>query len=429
MKNIFVRLYVPLVIVGLVAHLAILVIPGNSVTTPWSGGGDMDAYVLLAHNLVSGYGFSYAHVPSAWRTPGYPLVIAGAMEVFGSYFAVAVRCLQVLLSILAAYFSMQAARIFFDEAAGKFALVAGLFFPTLLYFSGELLSESLTAFCVAWFLWMFAEDRVNPRWTTAAGMGLAIGLGALFRPNAAALGALGVAGAWLTRRSGPLRLQTALVPLCAAVVFVPWIARNYRVFGSFVLTTRTGTQALADTLNPEARILPGSAEREREFIGCVLPNDLETNSPSRVALGSEIELDRKSWQAARRLWKEMGWRALARMTLGKYVAYWLSSDQLTTSGHSRRGRILHAGGVVFYWLLLALASAGWWKLWKTRPQVAVLLLGYATLMTVLHSLFLMNTRIRSPLFDPLIATLAGGAIALSAVARAVVKEHPTSWVS
>lgn len=151
MKNILVRLYSWLIVLGVLARLAILVIPGNSILTPWSGGGDEKTYVLLAQNLVAGYGFSYAHVPSAWRTPGYPLVIAGAMKVFGSYFPVAVRCLQVLLSILAAYFCMRAARILFDATAGKVALLAGLFFPTLLYFTGEFLSESLTAFCMDGF--------------------------------------------------------------------------------------------------------------------------------------------------------------------------------------------------------------------------------------------------------------------------------------
>lgn len=228
------------------------------------------------------------------------------------------------------------------------------------------------------------------------------------------------------RRSGKDRLQVALVPLFAAVVFGPWIVRNYLAFGRFVLTTRTGTQALADTLNPEARIKPEAEEREKQLIGHLLPNDLETNSPSRLALGSELDRDRKGWEATRRLWKEMGWAALARMTLGKWIAYWLSTDQLGPSGHSRRGRFLHAAGVVFYWLLLVLACAGWWKLKQTRSQVAALLLGYAVLMTVLHIPFLMNTRIRSPLVDPILAVLAGGAMALSTVPSSAEKRQPTS---
>jgi hypothetical protein len=85
--------------------------------------------------------------------------------------------------------------------------------------------------------------------------------------------------------------------------------------------------------------------------------------------------------------------------------------------------MLHAAGVVFYWLLLALACAGWWKLKQTRPQVAALLLGYAVLMTLVHIPFLMNTRIRSPLIDPLLAALAGGALALSTLPRGVDEEQ------
>jgi len=63
---------------------------------------------------------------------------------------------------------------------------------------------------------------------------------------------------------------------------------------------------------------------------------------------------------------------------------------------------------MFYWALFALASLGWGILRKTRPNVAAILLGYAILMTMLHTPFVMNTRIRAPLVDPLIAVLAGG---------------------
>ena len=61
-----------------------------------------------------------------------------------------------------------------------------------------------------------------------------------------------------------------------------------------------------------------------------------------------------------------------------------------------------------YWLLLALVCSRWWKLRQTRPQVGALLLGYAILMTVIHTPFVMNTRIRAPVLDPLITVLAGG---------------------
>ena len=429
MRAIYTRLYLPLVALGILAHLAIMVIPGNSILTPWSGGGDVLTYVLLARNLVSGYGYSYAHVPTAWRTPGYPLFIAGAMEIFGTHFVIAVRCLQGLLALLAAYLCMRASRIFFGETAARVSLLAALFFPTLIYFSGELLSESLSAFFLALFLWLFAEDGSNPRWSTTVGMGLAIGLGALVRPNLAAIGALGVVGSWLARRSVRTRLGAAgLLSLCAIFVFMPWIARNYHVFGKFVVTTKTGTDALTGTLNPEWRILPGWEDRERALIGHILPNEVETNAPSRVALGSEIDLDRKCWQVTRQLWSEMSWGEWVRVTLGKWATYWLSLDQLLHPGQiSRVNRFLHSSAVLFYWLLLVMACIGWRRLKETHPQIAIALLGYVVLMTVLHTPFGMDTRIRAPLIDPLIATLAGGSCGILH-RRETIKTVPSKHV-
>jgi 4-amino-4-deoxy-L-arabinose transferase-like glycosyltransferase len=289
------------------------------------------------------------------------------------------------------------------------ALLAALFSPTLFYLSGEFLSESLAAFFVATCFWMFAKDSATPRWTTAAGMGLAIGLGVLVRPNVAVLGFVGFAGAWIVRRAGRDRIQVALVPLCAALVLAPWIVRNEDVFGRFMISTKSGADALCGVLNPESRTLPGWEDRMRALVGYLLPNDVETNSSKRLALGSEIELDRKCWLATRQVWSAMGWGERARVTLGKWVTYWLSLDQLLQPGRiSRANRLLHGSMVLLYWVLLALACAGWWTLRKTRPEIALVLLGYVILATVLHTPFVMDTRIRSPLIDPLIAVLAGG---------------------
>lgn len=403
------RLYILLVLLALTIRAAMLWVAGNSVMAPWSGGGDMPAYILLAQNLVTGNGYTYAHVPSAWRTPAYPLVIAGAMDLFGAHFVLAVRFFQVCMALLAAYFCMRAARLFFGKTASKIALLAALFFPTLAYFSGEILSESLAAFFMALFLWILAEDAVNPLWISTAGMGLAVGAGAMFRPNFVAVGALALAGSWLSRRAHRMRLQLALIPLCVALVFAPWILRNYQVFGRFVLSTKSGADALCGALNPESRFNSGWENRMRALVGYVLPNDLETNAPSRLALGSEIELNRKCWQATRQVWAEMGWGALASWALRKWATYWLSLDQLLHPGHiSRTNRLLHLAAVVFYWALLAAACAGWWNLRVARPRLALTLLGYAVLMTLIHMPFVMDSRIRAPLIDPLIAVLAGG---------------------
>src|SRR5215472_6330371 len=142
----------------------------------------------------------------------------------------------------------------------------------------------------------------------------------------------------------------------------------------------------------------------RALVGHLLPNELETNSPTRLALGSEIELNRKCWRATRQVWSEMSSGTLASWMLGKWATYWFGTDQLLHPGHiSRANRALHVLEVAFYWVLLMLASVGWWKLWQTRRQIGALLVGYVVLMTLVHTPFVMNTRIRAPLIDPLIA--------------------------
>jgi 4-amino-4-deoxy-L-arabinose transferase-like glycosyltransferase len=409
MKEAFTKSYKPLLVLAVLVRIAILVIPGNSVRTPWSGGGDMNAYVLLAHNLVSGDGYTYAHQPSAFRTPGYPLFLATTIELFGDHFAIAARSLQVLAGFLAAYFCMKASRIFFGQESAKAALLAALWFPTLVYFSGEILTEALTSFFLALFLWLLAEDTVRPDWKTAAAMGLVVGFGSLVRANLAILGLVALMAAWISRPVAKMRLQLAIIPICAGLVFGPWIVRNWLVFGSPLISTERGAAALVSVVNPEARPMPGWDKQMRQMIGYVVPNQLETNGPERLAIGSEIEMNQQCWRKARELLSKMSWDDLARWTLVKWETYWLSTDQLIQPGRiSKLNRALHLGAVVFYWALLALAGCGWWELRKTRAPIAAVLLGYAVLVTLLHTPFVMNSRIRTPLVDPLIAVLAGG---------------------
>lgn len=413
MAKILERLYFPLLILAIAIRIAILVIPGNSIRTPWSGGGDMDVYVLLARNLVSGQGYTYAHLPTAFRTPGYPLFLAAMMEVFGGHFVFAARFIQVIAGFATAYFCMSAARSLFDETAGKATMLAALLFPTLLYFSGEILTEGLTSFLLALFLWKFAQDIRGPSLKRAAAMGVAVGFGALVRANMAVLGLVALVAAWGVRRSPRARMQLAIVPLCAGLVVAPWIIRNWIVFGQPLFSTEGGAAALVGAINPEARLMSEWDKPMLEKIGFVVPNQLETNNPERIAIGSEVDMNRQCWQATRELWSEMSWVYLLRWTLVKWETYWLSTDQLLEPGRiSRLNRVLHTGAVVFYWILLALAGVGLWKLKKTLPEVAAILLGYAVLMTILHTPFVMNSRIRAPLVDPLIAVLAGGGVAL-----------------
>jgi 4-amino-4-deoxy-L-arabinose transferase-like glycosyltransferase len=412
MKTISDRLFLSLLIFAVAIRIAIVWIPGNSVRTPWSGGGDMDAYVLLARNLVTGNGYTYAHLPTAFRNPGYPLFLALMMKLFGAHFAVAARIAQSITGFATAYFCMKAARILFDSLAARMTFIAVLLFPTLIYFSGEFLTEGLTSFFFALFLWTFAEDLKKGSWKTAIAMGCAVGLGFLVRANMAVLGLMALAGAYQVRHTMRSRRELVLIPLFAGILITPWVLRNWVTFGQPLLSTEGGAACLVSLVNPEARLIDGWDRRFREKVGYLVPNELETNDPVRLGLGSELEMNRRCWRASRELWSEMNASSRARWVLVKWETYWLSTDQLFSPGMiSRRNRALHVAAVVFYWGLLGLGCYGWLMLRNSGPKVALILLGYATLMTILHSPFVMNSRIRAPLIDPMIAILAGGGAA------------------
>jgi hypothetical protein len=57
-----------------------------------------------------------------------------------------------------------------------------------------------------------------------------------------------------------------------------------------------------------------------------------------------------------------------------------------------------------------LALVGWFQLRTRNPKIAHLLLFYAIVLTALHLPLTMNTRLRSPLFDPLLASLGAGSL-------------------
>jgi hypothetical protein len=87
-----------------------------------------------------------------------------------------------------------------------------------------------------------------------------------------------------------------------------------------------------------------------------------------------------------------------------------------THGFSWKNRAIRRAAVIAYWVLLLLAIAGWFRLRKSQPAMAAVLLLMVVFVTLLHVPLTMNTRLRSPLFDPMLVSLAGGGW-LSLIAR------------
>jgi len=410
-----------LAIVGLLAHLAVAVIAGNHLTTPWSGGGDVPQYVTLAENLRNGDGFTYAHTPTAFRPPLYPLLLSAFIWLTPGHWVVLLHVFQFLVSLATAGVCALLAARWFGRGAGLIALTVALLLPTQLYFTGEALTECTASLLGILFL-LYLDGAVKTSrvqdWILLGGIA---GVASLERFNAAGLAlvaavvALGWPANGLRHAVTKQNLRSlALLSVSCATALSPWIAYTAFAFhGKVLYSTHTGFAAVEGILSPTGRAQEGESTKISQILGWNNVS-VETNAPAHPELRDEVALNRQALGVARELWRHVGWRLIP--ILGEKVgAFWLSTDQiLHITMVSLRNRILRRAGVAGYLVVLTLAVIGWFRLLTLQPRIARVLFFYTALLTAIHLPLTMNTRLRSPLFDPLLASLsAGGLVTLA----------------
>lgn len=204
--------------------------------------------------------------------------------------------------------------------------------------------------------------------------------------------------------------RSAVVLIAATIVLAPWLIHNEIAFhGKASYSTHGGFAAVEGIIMPLGRTQPGETEAINNALGWGI-RDVETDKPTRAGLRDEAALNGQAWQVASILWRHAGWR-IVPLFMEKFSAFWLSTDQiLYTRSLAWRGRLARMAGVAVYWVALVLAVIGWSRLRSTNPCMAKSLILYAAVLTAFHLPLTMNTRLRVPLFDPLLATLAGCSI-------------------
>jgi 4-amino-4-deoxy-L-arabinose transferase-like glycosyltransferase len=313
---------------------------------------------------------------------------------------------------------------FFGRQTGFVAAAIALCLPTLVFITAELQTECFATVFTALFLFLLLALEPTDRYAIL--LGLAAGLAALTRFNAALLPIMGIIVCyWKTRT---LRFS---LTLCAVtgIVLAPWIIRNAEVFdGKILYSSHGGINLLEGVLTPQGRAQNGEDERVRTGVGW-LHSDIETNDAHRLNFPSEDVLDSEARTAAARVWSQLKWQSGVKLLGGKTVAFWLSTDQLfATTSFSRVQRLMRTGGVVAYWIVLVFAAKGWRALYNVNRSAAFIVAFYLLFITLAHLPFVMNTRLRIPFFDPLLATLAAGGLPIAVPINNVLKVHTVESV-
>jgi 4-amino-4-deoxy-L-arabinose transferase-like glycosyltransferase len=370
---------------------------------------DQREYLALARNLIHGPGLAFLDSRfndsvRAFRTPGYPLLIAAC----GANVR-AVRVVQGLLDTSTVLAVFLLARLLVGGRVGPLlAAVVVAFNPYLIYFTGLILSETLFTAMLAWGMVLLAGSRSRTDrqssllWVLG---GVVLGLSVLVRPSAVALPVLlGLLSVFLNPAMRPAyesdvrdRPRRRVPPglamvLLTTVCLLPWTIRNRLVLGRWIWLDTNSGFTLYDGYNADA-----SGASDQSFV----------DRMPELAVLSEVQRDeylsRKATEYAQdhpgRVW------SLAWLKLGRTWSPFPLSEQF-----SRTELRLIAVAYSLPFDALVLISL----IWGGLPRAAkAFLITPAVYFSIIHALTVGSLRYRIPA-EPLLAVLIAGLAASGA---------------
>jgi 4-amino-4-deoxy-L-arabinose transferase-like glycosyltransferase len=389
-------------------RLAALLHERGAILTAFTDKGDDFARTFLAHGT---YGFIPGY-PSAYTQPLYGWFLIPLYWIFGRHWLV-VGLAQIAVAVGTTLIVWQIGRRWLSPLAGLVAGVAVALHPYLVWhdvhMNREILDHLLAAATV--YLTLHAAERFG--WRRALPLGAVVGLGILGNVRLEALPIL--LAAYLLWRAGPSRsaaLACVAIFAGAVVLVMPWVVRNKVSVGCWAVTTDARALWKANNVNtydtlkhggwidhvPQPKSFPPTPQDVFEHwqkTGVVTPYDecaQMTDFQGKVIsfwVHHPGEKARLVPLDAQWLWQPAVVETRGRPGAGSWL------DTLRSTAEPAYMVPLYVLGAVGLFLVPRFFAA-----------LAVLLLGYQTLVAVL---FVGETRYRAP-WDFLTALLAAAAV-------------------
>jgi 4-amino-4-deoxy-L-arabinose transferase-like glycosyltransferase len=367
--------------------------------------GDADGYWELGQKLARGEPYEVYQPPRrVLRMPGFPLVLAFGIKLFGPHL-LAVRFLLAGIGALACYLVYRLGRELFDAPTGLLAAALAAVSPTFVGFSVLILSETLFAVGVLASMIAlakltridFSPESRRRGLTQAACAGFWIAAACYVRPSLLLFAPYFGLIYCLFASDRRAALGRSLLLLgVLALTLSPWAVRNYRVTQHFVPTTLWFGPSLYDGLNPHA-----TGDSDMTFV----------ESDALYQKMSEYDVDReyrrRAWDFA---WSHPGRVAtLAVVKFGRYWSPWPNAAQF--QGWLARlavaGFFLPMVGLA----LVALAEQfrGGWGVLRQKLWTRDLTVGPILYFAALHMVFVGSIRYRLPTEYSMLVMSAAGA--------------------
>jgi len=373
-------------------------------TSGWDPQGiQRNGFMTIARHVVAGEGYSSRElltyysagrlVPTAARSPLPVLVFAAALSVLGTHWyyplLLFAYCLSGVVAVCAYWIAARASgREWIGLWTGVvFACYLSEMFITTTY---SMASEPLFAACLSVYLVLLIRAVDRPGLGIALAAGAMLGLTALSRPTVLWLPLVSIV--WLLYR---LRSRGAAMSVAFAVAFatlqLPWVVRNYRVFGQPIVTTTLGGFNLYRH--------SGMIEEGKYTVGYSHPEFAQKVRQLTAATGrplqsfSEPELDALLKAEGGRIIRTYPWRYL-KLSAMRSVWIWYNENS---------GRGLYA---VQNFLIYLLAVGGLFYALRSREPIYFLLLAHIGYLVAIHSALNVQYRYICPIM-PYMILLAG----------------------
>jgi 4-amino-4-deoxy-L-arabinose transferase-like glycosyltransferase len=203
---------------------------------------DAGEYDSIGQSLATGHGFTFAGQPDSYRTPGYPFFLGVVYSLFESSH-LAVRVLQGLFDFASCLLLYLIGKRLFNERIALTSLAIFALLPTQLLYVSEIMTETIFTTFLLLSVWLACLYTRTQKPILPALIGFVIGYATLIRPAVLLLPLVFLLFFHSDAKHVQFRnlaVVLALMSVCAALVIVPWMWRNYVTFDHFALTSNAG---------------------------------------------------------------------------------------------------------------------------------------------------------------------------------------------
>lgn len=363
---------------------------------------DARHYDRIARNFLQGRGLVLDRYRRIERPPLYPLLLAG-LYLLNHHLGLtsdllAVRLVQALLGTAAVLLVWWTTRRLFDERSALLAALMAAGYPFFIYYTGVLLSETLTVFLVTLLLAVVAEMWRERALHYPVAAGATLGLLCLTRSSLLLLPVVMVV-VWLAVRGprGRALREAVLMLVVWAGVMLPWVARNAVVTGGrFVPGTLTGGWSLYEAAGPGA---DGGPRMER----IRWPEAVWPRETSRL---DEYEADRYLFRLTLEHIRREPLRT-ARLALVKLGRFWNVVPNFS-GFRSPFYLVVSVLGYVPVMVLAVVGAVGARRQWRRWLMLVV----PAVYLSLIHAVFVGSIRYRVPAMPGLMVLAGVGAAAV-----------------